>query len=92
MVGEKTHRNSVFFSNDIVDTLGTLKTPIKFNDWQIPGAEIPIVADRFKPILGRELFIQLGITIVQKPCPNIDRNSIIHQCAIKKSIAKEFLE
>ena len=27
------------FSNDIVETLGTLKPSVKFNDWQIPGQQ-----------------------------------------------------
>ena len=33
------------FSNDIVETLGTLKTPVCFNDWKIQKARIRVVAD-----------------------------------------------
>ena len=36
-----------FFSNDIVKTLGTLKTPVRCNDWKIPKAKITGVADGF---------------------------------------------
>ena len=78
------------FSNDIVQPLGTLKTPIKFNDWSIQKAKITVVADGFRPILGRDFFDQLGITISQKPCPQTEVNNIDPPCAIKKSLSKEF--
>ena len=80
------------FSNDMVETLGTLKTPVRCNDWRIHKAKITVVADGFRPILGRDLFDQLGITISQKPCPNTEINNIETPYAIKKSLAKEFLE
>ena len=78
------------FSNDIVQPLGTLKTPVKCNDWSIQKAKITVVSDGFRPILGRDLFDQLGITISQKPCPQSEVNNIDPSCAIKKSMAKEF--
>ena len=78
------------FSNDIVQPLGTLKTPVKCNDWNIQKAKITVVADGFRPILGRDLFDQLGITISQKPCPKTEVNNIDQPCAIKRSLAKEF--
>ena len=80
------------FSNDIVETLRTLKTPVRCNDWKIHKAKITVVADGFRPILGRDLFDQLGITISQKPCPNTEINNIESPCAIKRSLAKEFPE
>ena len=64
------------FSNNIVETLGTLKTPVRCNDWKIQKENITVVADRFRSILGRDLFDQLGITISQKPCPNTKINNI----------------
>ena len=54
------------FSYDIVETLGTLKTAVSCNDWKIQKAKITVVADGFRPILGLDLFDQLGITISQK--------------------------
>ena len=81
-----------FFSNDIIETLGTLKTPVRCNDWKIHKAKITVIADGFRPILGRDLFDQLGITISQKPCPYTEINNIETPCAIKKSLAKEFPE
>ena len=71
------------FSNDIVENLGTLKTPIRCNDWKIQKRKITVVADGFRPILGREVSDQLGITISQKPCPNTEVNNIEPTCAIK---------
>ena len=49
-----------------------------------------MVADGFRPILGRDLFDPWSITISQKPCSNIEINNIETPCAIKKSLAKEF--
>ena len=43
----------------------------------------------FGPIFGRD-FDQLGITISQKPCSNIEINNVENPCAIKKSFATEF--
>ena len=78
------------FSNDIVQPLDTLKMPVKCNDWNIQKAKTTVVADEFRPILGRDLFDQLGITISQKPCPETEVNNIDQPCAIKISLAKEF--
>ena len=78
------------FSKDIVKILGTLKTPVRCNDWKIQKAKITVVADGFQPILGRDLFDQLGIIISQKPCPNVEVNNIDQTCAIKRSLAKAF--
>ena len=78
------------FSNDIVKTLGALKTPVRCNDWKIQEAKFTVVAYVFRQILGRDLFDQLGIIISQKPCPNVEVNNIDQTCAIKRSLAKEF--
>ena len=80
------------FSNDIVETLGTLRTPVSCNDWKFQNSKTTLVADGFRHILGRDLFDQLGITISQKPCPNIEVNTVETPCAIKQSLAKEFPE
>ena len=54
--------------------------------------KITVVADGFRPIIGRDVFDQLEITISQKPCPNIEIKNIETPCAIKKLQAKEFSE
>ena len=89
---EKKPQELKSFLNDIVQPLGTLKTPVKCNDWYISKARITVVPDGFRPILGRDLFDQLGITITQKPCPKIEVNNVDQTCVIKKSLAKEFPE
>ena len=78
------------FSIDIVKTPGTLKTPVRCNDWKIQKTKITVVADGFRPFLERDLFDQLGIIILQKPYPNVEDNIIDQTCAIKGSLAKEF--
>ena len=78
------------FSNDNVQHLGTLKTPVKCNDWNIQKAKNTVLVDGFRPILGRDLFDRLGITISQKLCPKTEVNNIDQPCAIKRSLAKEF--
>ena len=64
------------FSIDIVEILGALKTPVRCNGCKIQEAKVTVAADKFRPIVGRDLFDQLGITISQKPCPNIKINNI----------------
>ena len=81
-----------FFSIDIVETLGTLKTPVSCNDWKIQKEKITVVAFGFLPILGRDIFDQLGITISPRPCPKTEVNTVETPCAIKQSLAKEFSE
>ena len=49
-----------------------------------------VVADRFRPKLGRDLFDQLGITISQNPCPQTEVDNIDPPYSIKKSLAMEF--
>ena len=55
-------------------------------------AKITVVADGLRPILGRDLFDQLGTIISQKRDPNKENNNIKITCAIKRSLAKEIPE
>ena len=80
------------FSNNIIETLGTLKTPVRCNDWKIQKPKITVVADGFGPIIGRDLFDQLGRNVSQKPCPNLEVNTVETPCVIKQSLAKKFPE
>ena len=54
MVAEKP-LNLKSFSNDIVETIGTLKTPVRSKNLKIQKAKITVVADGFRPILGHIL-------------------------------------
>ena len=78
------------FSNNIVKTLGMLKTPVRCNDWKNQKTKITVVVDNFRPIPGADLFDQLGITISQKPCPNIEINNIETPCSITNHYQKNF--
>ena len=73
------------FSIDTEECLGTLKTPVQFNDWQIPKSKITVFVDGFLPILGRVLFNQFGISITQKSCLKIEINTVEPLCTIKPS-------
>ena len=73
-----------------METSGTLKTPVKCNDWKIPKAKITLVDDGLRPIIGRDLFDQLRITISQKLCPKTEVNAIEIPCVLKQSKTKEF--
>ena len=79
------------FSNDIVETLRTLKHQFVVRIGKFKK-QITVVADGFRSILGRDFFDQLVITISQKPCPNIELNTVETPCAIKQSLAKELPE
>ena len=89
---EKKHLELKSFSNDIVETLGTLQNPVKCNDWKIHKTKITVFADGFQTILGRDLFDQLGITVSQKLYSKTEVNAIETPCGLKQSIAKEFLD
>ena len=80
---EKKPLNLKSFSTYTVKTPGTLKTSVKFNDWQMTQSKITEVADEFRPILGRDLFDQISIVILQKPCPQVEFNNIDPPCTMK---------
>ena len=72
-------------SSDTVDTLGTLKTPIIFNNWHISPAKITVIAEGFRFFLTLFIRPKLGITITQKPCHTVEINNVDPPCAIKQS-------
>ena len=75
------------FSNDIIKIVGVINTSIKCNDWIATGVDVTVVEDGHRPIIGRDLFPKLGLSLTQlKQFANIDQN----QCLIKKQIAFDF--
>ena len=75
------------FSNDLIKTIGVIKTSIKCNDWIATGDNVTVVEDGNRPIIGLDLFPQLGLLLTQtKQVANVDQN----QCLIKKQIAFDF--
>ena len=87
---EKKSLEFKHFSKDLVETLGTLKTPVRCKNWKIQEAKSTVVAEGFRPILGRAHFDHLGIFISQKPCPNIEINNVENPCRIKNLSQKIF--
>ena len=87
---EKKPLELKYSSNDTVDTLGILEATVKLYHWRIHRANIAVGPDGFRPILGHDLFDQLGITITQKPCPHVQISNIGPPCTIKQTITKEF--
>ena len=76
------------FSNDIIKIVGVINTSIKCNnDWIATGIDITVVEDGHRPIIGRDLFPKLGLSVLQlKQVANIDQN----QCPIKRQISFDF--
>ena len=78
------------FSNEPIHTLGILQTSIQSNNWYANPIEIQVVTDGHRPLLGRDLFPVLGLSIQQS-----DNQATINQveqdyCPIKKQIATDF--
>ena len=75
------------FSNDIIKIVGVINTSIKCNDWIATGIDVTVVEDGHRPIIGRDLFPKLGLSVIQlKQVANIDQN----QCPIKRQISFDF--
>ena len=75
------------FSNDLIKTIGMIKTSIKCIDWVVTGVNVTVVQVGHRPIIGRDLFPQLGLSLTQtKQVAKVDQN----QCLIKKQIAFDF--
>ena len=75
------------FSNDLIKTIGVIKTSLKCNDWIATGVNVTVVDNGHRPIIGRDLLTQLGLSLTQtKQVAFVDQN----QCLIKKQIAFDF--
>ena len=75
------------FSNDLIKTIGVMKTSIKGIDWIATAVNLTVVEDGHRPIIGRDLFPQLGLLLTQtKQVANVNQN----QCLIKKQVAFDF--
>ena len=75
------------FSNCLIKTIGVIKTSVKCNSWVATGVNVTVVEYGHRPIIGRYLFPQLGLSLTQtKQVSNVDQN----QCFIKKQIAFDF--
>ena len=68
------------FSNDLIKTIGVIKTSIECNDWVATGVKMTVVEDGHRAIIGQDLCPQLGLSLNQtKQFAIVDQN----QCLIK---------
>ena len=79
------------FSNEPINVTGMIQAPIASNGWRLEEAEFVVVRDGLKPLVGRDLFDALGISVTQIPKNEGSMvNTITSQCPLKTRIAKQF--
>ena len=78
------------FSNEPIHTLGILHTSIQSNNWYANPIEIHVVTDGHRPLLGRDLFSALGLSIQQSNNQTTINQLEQEYCPIKKQIAIYF--
>ena len=80
------------FANEPIPVIGKMQTPVESNSWRIKDAEFVVVRDGLKPIIGRDVFEALGISITQTLCSDGGNmvNTITTQCPFKTRIANQF--
>ena len=80
------------FANEPMPVIGMMQALIDCNGWRIEDAEFVVVKDGLKPLIGRDLFEALGISIIQTLSSNEGSmvNTITTQCPFKTRIANQF--
>ena len=80
------------FANEPIPVIGMMQAPIESNGWWIEDAEFVVVKHGLKPLIGRDLFEALGISINQTLSSNEGSmvNTITTQWPFKTRIANEF--
>ena len=78
------------FSNEPIQTLGILQTSIRSNNWYANPIEIQVVTNGHRPLLGRDLFPTLGLSIQQSNNQKTVNQGDHKYCPIKKQIATDF--
>ena len=80
------------FANEPIHVIGMMQAPIESNRWLIKDAEFAVVKDGLKPLIGRDLFEAVGVSITQTLSSNEVSmvNTITTQCPFKTRIANQF--
>ena len=79
------------FSNEPINVIGMIQAPIASNGWRLEEAEFVVVRDGLKPLVRRDLFDALGISVTQIPKQEGSMvNTITSQCPFKTRIAQQF--
>ena len=55
------------FASEPINVMGMIQAPIASNGWRIEDAEFVVVGDGLKPLIGRDVFDALGISVTQTP-------------------------
>ena len=75
------------FSNELIMTIVVNSTTVKCIVWLAANVNVNVVEDDHRPIMGRNLFPQLGRSLTQsKQLTDINQN----QCLIRKQITLDF--
>ena len=75
------------FSTELIKTIVVINTSEKCNDWAAVNVNVTFFEDGYRPVIGRDLFPQLGFSLTQtKQASKVDQ----HQSFIEKQIAFEF--
>ena len=53
------------FANEPISVISMMQTPVESNVWRIQDAEFVVVRDGLRPLIGRDLFVALGIPVKQ---------------------------
>ena len=79
------------FSNEPINVTGMIQAPIASNGWRLEEAEFVVVRDGLKPLVGRDLFDPLGISVTQTPKYEGSMiNTITSQCPFKHVLQNNF--
>ena len=63
------------FSNELIVTIGEINTTVEYNDRAATNVNVTVVKDGYRPIIGRDLYPQLGLSLTQsKQVLNINQN------------------
>ena len=80
------------YANEPINVMGMIQATIASKEWRIENTEFVVVRDGLKPLIGRDLFDALGISVTQTPNSNEGSmvNAITQNCPFKTCIAKQF--
>ena len=83
------------YTNDPIHNKGTLYSDIQCNGWNAGQADLIVVPNSHRAIIGRDLFQALGITLQQQDPTNLEGKTINNisapsTCPIKQEIAIKY--
>ena len=93
LITKREKRDLKISSDDPIKVLTHLETTVAYNNWTDREANLTVVEDGHKIIIGRDLFTSLGLAVVQKQQPDNGKfvNNINNStCKIKETISAQF--